>query len=67
MIFVVVGASVSTKSDLKFLYENHSDFSPLPSFFLLPGLLLSMTSSLVASSITHTEVNLAQVIVIGFI
>lgn len=47
--------------DLKFLYENHPDFAGLPSFFVLPGLLLTMSSELVGSSLKHTEVNLSQV------
>lgn len=56
-----VGASVKNPSELKFLYENHIDFSPVPSYFVMPGLLLSMGSSMVKSAITHTEFNLAQV------
>lgn len=61
---ILVGASVSKESELKFLYENHSDFSPLPSFFLMPGLLLNMTTPMVQSAIKHTDVNLTQVILL---
>lgn len=56
-----VGASVKNPTELKFLYENHIDFSPLPSYFVMPGLLLSMGSSMVKSAITHTEFDLSQV------
>lgn len=57
-----IGASVRDPSDLKFLYENHGDFSALPTFFVMPGLLLSMGSSLVKDAITHTEFNLSQIL-----
>lgn len=56
-----VGASVKNPTELKFLYENHADFSPVPSYFVMPGLLLSMGSSMVKSAITHTEFDLSQV------
>ncbi|KPJ14730.1 Peroxisomal multifunctional enzyme type 2 [Papilio machaon] len=35
-----VGASVVNASDLKFLYESHEDFSALPTFFILPGMVM---------------------------
>ncbi|XP_030024411.2 peroxisomal multifunctional enzyme type 2 [Manduca sexta] len=35
-----VGASVSNASDLKFLYESHEEFSPLPTFFILAGMCM---------------------------
>lgn len=57
-----IGASVRHGNELKFLYENHPDFSPFPTFFVMPGLLLSMTSSLVSSAIKHTEVNLTNIL-----
>lgn len=56
-----VGASVKNPAELKFLYENHIDFSPVPSYFVMPGLLMSMGSSMVKSAITHTEFDLSQV------
>lgn len=56
-----IGVSVSDPDDLKFLYEQNADFAPLPSFFIQPGLISSMESSLIASAITHKEINLAQV------
>lgn len=48
--------------DLKFLYENHPEFAPLPSYFIQPGLLLQMSSDLVGSALKHTELNLSQVL-----
>lgn len=58
----IVGATVKDSVDLKFLYENHPEFSPLPTYFIMPALMLSMTSSLVASAIKHTEFDLSQVL-----
>lgn len=57
-----VGASVKNSNDLKFLYENHPEFSPLPSFFVMPGLLLSMTTNLVSSALPGTQVELTNIL-----
>lgn len=57
-----VGASVKNSDDLKFLYENHSEFSPLPSFFVMPGLLLSMTTNLVSSALPGKQVELTNIL-----
>ncbi|KAJ2945104.1 hypothetical protein O0L34_g9160 [Tuta absoluta] len=35
-----VGATTTTESDLKFLYENHESFTALPSYFMLAGMAL---------------------------
>lgn len=48
--------------DLRYLYENHSDFSPLPTFFILPGLMLLFTSNIVTGALTHAEVDLSQLL-----
>lgn len=56
-----IGVSISDPDDLKFLYEQNADFAPLPSFFIQPGLISSMESSLVANAIKHKEINLTQV------
>lgn len=58
----IVGATVKDSLDLKFLYENHPEFSPLPTFFILPGIIMQMSSDLVTSAIKHTEFNLSQVL-----
>lgn len=60
--FSLVGASVKDSIDLKFLYENHPEFSPLPTFFILPALMLTMSSNLVSSALKHTEFDLSQVL-----
>ncbi|KAJ0174167.1 hypothetical protein K1T71_010313 [Dendrolimus kikuchii] len=43
-----VGASVVNPSDLKFLYESHENFAPLPTYFILAG--MCMESPIVATS-----------------
>ncbi|XP_068620737.1 peroxisomal multifunctional enzyme type 2 [Battus philenor] len=35
-----VGASVVNPSDLKFLYESHENFEALPTYFILPGMVM---------------------------
>ena len=57
-----VGATVTDPSDLQYLYENHQNFTSIPSFFVLPGLLLGMSSSLTANAITHTTFDLSQIL-----
>lgn len=56
-----VGSSVKDNVELRFLYENHPEFAPLPSYFILPGLMLQVSSDLVGSALKHTEINLTQV------
>nr|XP_040232703.1 peroxisomal multifunctional enzyme type 2-like isoform X1 [Anopheles coluzzii] len=57
-----VGASVTDPTDLKFLYENNPEFAVLPTFFILPGLLAVMGSSLTASAIKHTTFDLTNIL-----
>lgn len=57
-----VGATVKNPQDLKFLYENDADFSPLPTFFVLPGLMLGMTSNLVSSALPEGKANLTNIL-----
>lgn len=57
-----VGASVKDSIDLKFLYENHPEFSALPTFFILPSLLLQMSSSMISTAVTHTDFDLTQIL-----
>lgn len=59
---VAVGATVKDSLDLKYLYENHPEFGPLPTYFIIPGLLLQMSSDIVGSALKHTEINLSQVL-----
>ncbi|CAH2255748.1 peroxisomal multifunctional enzyme type 2 [Pararge aegeria] len=35
-----VGSSVVNPTDLKFLYESHEEFTALPTFFILPGMVM---------------------------
>ncbi|XP_062545364.1 peroxisomal multifunctional enzyme type 2-like isoform X1 [Armigeres subalbatus] len=57
-----VGATVTDQSDLRFLYENHPDFSALPTFFILPGLLSVMGSDLTAKAIPHANFDLTNIL-----
>uniref|UniRef100_A0A1B0CC42 Peroxisomal multifunctional enzyme type 2 n=1 Tax=Lutzomyia longipalpis TaxID=7200 RepID=A0A1B0CC42_LUTLO len=57
-----IGASVSEPSDLKYLYESHAEFSALPSFFIQPGLMLTMTTGITKSAITHKEFDLTNIL-----
>lgn len=58
--FSKVGATVKDSIDLKFLYENHPEFSPLPTYFIMPALILTMSTNLVSSALTHTDFDLSQ-------
>ncbi|KAF5284104.1 hypothetical protein FQA39_LY17115 [Lamprigera yunnana] len=40
-----VGASVQEPGEMKFLYESHEDFSPLPTFYIMPGILSVLTTN----------------------
>lgn len=55
-----VGANVRVEGDLKYLYENYQGFSPLPTYFIQPGLMLTLTSDIVGSAIKK-DVDLSQV------
>lgn len=57
-----IGASIKNPSDLKFLYENDSEFTTIPSFFVLPGLLLSMSSNLVSSALPDGKADLTNIL-----
>lgn len=58
---ITVGVSVKDPEDLKFIYENHEDFAALPSYFIQPGLMLSMTSNLIKSAFKDKEFDLTNV------
>lgn len=57
-----IGFTVENKKNMRFLYENDPDFGPFPTFFVLPGLLLGMGSSLVSSAIKHTKVDFTNIL-----
>lgn len=44
-----IGVSTDDADNLKFLYENHEDFSAFPTYAVMPGIIQSMTSGLVQS------------------
>lgn len=48
-----VGATVKDSVNLKFLYENHPEFSPLPTFFVLPAFMYSVATRLTSKAIKH--------------
>lgn len=57
-----IGASVEDSSDLKYLYENHSDFQAFPTLGLIPGQMAVMTSPLITSAIPNRSYDLSQVL-----
>ncbi|XP_004527164.1 peroxisomal multifunctional enzyme type 2 [Ceratitis capitata] len=57
-----IGASLTNQNDLKFLYENHPEFTAIPTYFVQPGLLLSMTSNLVASALPSGNADLSNIL-----
>uniref|UniRef100_W8BS21 Peroxisomal multifunctional enzyme type 2 n=2 Tax=Ceratitis capitata TaxID=7213 RepID=W8BS21_CERCA len=57
-----IGASLTNQNDLKFLYENHPEFTAIPTYFVQPGLLLSMTSNLVASALPSGSADLSNIL-----
>ncbi|XP_067634523.1 peroxisomal multifunctional enzyme type 2 [Eurosta solidaginis] len=57
-----IGASVKNANDLKFLYENHAEFAAIPTFFVLPGLIVSMQTSLVADALPAGKAELTNIL-----
>ncbi|XP_034472898.1 peroxisomal multifunctional enzyme type 2 [Drosophila innubila] len=57
-----IGASTKNSNDMRFLYENDADFSPIPSFFVMPGLMLTMSSSLVSSALPNSQSDLSNIL-----
>lgn len=55
-----VGANVRVAGDLKYLYENDSSFSAIPTFFIQPGLLVALQTNIVADAIKK-DIDLSQV------
>lgn len=60
MIFSV-GVSVQNLSNLRFLYENHPEFSMFPTQAIIPGQMALMSSSLITSAIPGKQFDLSQV------
>ena len=57
-----IGATIKDPNSLRFLYENDADFAAIPTFFVLPGLLLSMTSQLVSSALPPGKAELTNIL-----
>jgi len=50
-----IGISTDDQDNLRYLYENHPDFATFPLFGVLPGLIMSMTSSMVSSAVANVD------------
>ncbi|EDV34828.1 uncharacterized protein Dana_GF19024 [Drosophila ananassae] len=58
-----IGASVKNTEEMRFLYENDSNFAPIPSFFVLPGLLLQMSSDkLISKALPGKQVDFSNIL-----
>nr|XP_022912916.1 peroxisomal multifunctional enzyme type 2-like isoform X1 [Onthophagus taurus] len=57
-----VGASVTTEEELKFLYENHESFGPLPGYFVCPALTALYMSRLTTSAVPGKEISLERIL-----
>lgn len=47
-----IGFSVQDEANLRFLYENDPSFEAFPTYSIIPGLIMSMTSDLISSALT---------------
>lgn len=56
-----IGYSVDDESNLRYLYENHPDFEAFPMYAVQPGIVIAMTSNLVASALPQKNFDLSQV------
>ncbi|XP_063905915.1 peroxisomal multifunctional enzyme type 2 [Zophobas morio] len=63
-ILYALGTGASTKKDneMRFLYENDENFTPLPTFYILPGMQAMFASSQLESAIPGKTISLAQVL-----
>lgn len=61
-ISVTVGASVQEPEELRYIYENHEDFAPLPSFFVLPAMQELFKSDATSRAIPGKEISLGQIL-----
>ena len=57
-----VGASVKNSEELKFLYENHENFGPLPSFYIIPGLISTMSSSVAENAVPGKSISFENIL-----
>jgi (3R)-3-hydroxyacyl-CoA dehydrogenase / 3a,7a,12a-trihydroxy-5b-cholest-24-enoyl-CoA hydratase / enoyl-CoA hydratase 2 len=52
-----IGVSTDDEDNLRYLYENHPDFAAFPTFSVMPGIILSMTSGLVSSKLANFDLS----------
>lgn len=52
-----IGVSTDNEDNLRYLYENHPDFAAFPTFSVMPGIILSMTSGLVSSKLPNFDLS----------
>jgi (3R)-3-hydroxyacyl-CoA dehydrogenase / 3a,7a,12a-trihydroxy-5b-cholest-24-enoyl-CoA hydratase / enoyl-CoA hydratase 2 len=52
-----IGVSTDDEDNLRYLYENHPDFAAFPTFSVMPGIILSMTSGLVSSKLPNFDLS----------
>lgn len=55
-----IGVSTDNSDNLRYLYENHPDFAAFPTFAVIPGIILSMTSGLVSSKLKNFDLSQVQ-------
>lgn len=55
-----VGASVKDISNLHYLYENHEEFSALPTFAIIPGLMTMMSSGIFENAVPGHTVDFSK-------
>lgn len=47
---------------MKFIYENNEDFSPLPTFYILPAMQSLFTSTRIENAIPGKTISLGQIL-----
>ena len=52
-----IGISTTDVDNLRFLYENHPDFAPFPTFAVIPGIILQMTSRVSTSPLESFDLS----------
>uniref|UniRef100_A0A146L102 Peroxisomal multifunctional enzyme type 2 n=1 Tax=Lygus hesperus TaxID=30085 RepID=A0A146L102_LYGHE len=57
-----IGITVQNPTNLRYLYENHTDFSMFPTQAIIPGQMAAMSSPLITSAIPGKTFDLSQVL-----
>lgn len=52
-----IGISTENSDNLKFLYENHPEFSVFPTHAVIPGLILVMSSNVTSSAVQDVDLS----------